>query len=223
MTGFASANRQANTIKLHVELPGGWCDYSGLIQPSNRFEGAELWGGIFGRIAGSFTGEVSFPVHSQRPSTASSTGMSAASLSAKPSRVYVADFTSTTLHDDNLLLSFTDQFETALIDSHVYTVLNRDHLAKLLRESKSEASLTSLQDISSQVRSRIQHLEAADAVIFGQVTDDLDSGELIITVTLETFDSVKQWKHSKTMKRGLIRDYTERQNVLNKLVEESKP
>ncbi len=61
-------------------------------------------------------------------------------------------------------------------------------------------------------------VEKAEGVIFGEVTDDKESGEIIVTATLESFDSVKHWKRFASMKRGLLRDNSSRQNAVNQLI-----
>ena len=137
--------------------------------------------------------------------------------------MYVADFRSETLKDRSALLSsFTEQFEGALMASGSYIVLDRRKVDSLLRESKNEMNL-SLQSLPAAARERIRQLENAQGVVFGQVIDDVDSGEVIITATLEKFDSVKQWQHTVVMKRGLVQDYTQRQQAMNRLVSDKPP
>jgi hypothetical protein len=147
----------------------------------------------------------------------------ALAIATGQTRVYVTDFRSETLSDrKSLLRSFTEQFERALIASGAYIVLDRRKVDSILRESHNEVTLGSLQDLPSTTRSRIKQLENADGVIFGEVVDDSESGEVVITATLETFDSVKRWKHAIAMKKGLVQDYSERQQAMYKLVSESE-
>lgn len=137
----------------------------------------------------------------------------------RPKNIYVSEFVSRTLKDPALLSSFTELFETALINSGAYRVLNRRNLQKVLAESQSEY-VASMGDVKSPVRGQIAKIEGAQGVVFGEVVDDSDSGDVRITVSLESFDSLVHWKHSGLMKRGLLRDGPSRQRAMERLMQD---
>ena len=138
-------------------------------------------------------------------------------VARRPASVYVSEFVSRSITDKVLLVSFTDLFETALVNSGTNKVLNRRNLQKVLAEAQSESYVASMGDVSTQARVRIPALEGAEGVIFGEVNDDTDSGEVSVTVTLESFDSVIHWKRSLSMKRGRLRDLASRREAMEGL------
>lgn len=138
----------------------------------------------------------------------------------RPRNVYVSEFVSHSLKDAALLSSFTELFETALVNSGSYRVLNRRNLQRVLAESQSEAYVASMGDVKSPARAQIAKIEGAQGVVFGEVVDDSESGDVKITVTLESFDSVVVWKHSGLMRRGLLRDGPSRQRAMERLAQD---
>ncbi len=162
------------------------------------------------RIAVSFLVAVHFTCFST-PAQAQAT------VTRLPTSVYVSEFVSRSISDKALLVSFTDLFETQLVNSGRYKVLNRRNLHRILDESKNESYVASMRDVSAQARTRISTLEGANGLIFGEVADDADSGDVSITVTLESFDAVIHWKRSTSMKRGLVRDLASRRAAIGTL------
>jgi hypothetical protein len=88
---------------------------------------------------------------------------------------------------------------------------------KILAESQNEAALTSIDDLSATAKSRLK-VAKADGVIFGAVADDKDSGEVVVSVKLQCFESVLFWTESVTIKRGLIHDRSSRKAAMEQLV-----
>lgn len=137
-----------------------------------------------------------------------------------PRSVYIADFTSRNLADDLILASFTELYESALVTAGAYKVLNRRTFNQILAAAANEAKVASMSDLSPRAKARLAGVEKADGVIFGEVTDDKESGDIIISATLESFDSVKHWKRFVSMKRGLIRDQSSRRKTMESLAAE---
>jgi hypothetical protein len=141
--------------------------------------------------------------------------------SEMPVNVYVAPFISRNVIDAEVLSSFRDLFEeafgAAFTHTGVYKVLNREIIEKIVAESQNEAGLASVDELNSRVKARLR-VATADGFIFGEVTDDKDSGEVIVEVKLQSFDSVLWWNKSVSIKRGLIRDRSSRKAAMEQLV-----
>jgi hypothetical protein len=133
-----------------------------------------------------------------------------------PKRVYVT-FASRSVKDEPLLMSFADLFEVALGSLNSYTLLQRAELSRILIEARNEDAL-SMKDLNTSTKDRLERLERADGVIFGEVIDDVASGEVRITAALETFDGVIHWKVDESMRRALINDLSSRKMVVERLV-----
>lgn len=148
-------------------------------------------------------------------------GISSASSQASPKNVFIEQFTSRDEIDAEVLSSFRDLFEESFEDAFrntgIYTVLNRQELEKILNGSKTEILVTSMEQIDADTKARLK-LAKADGVIFGRVIDDKDSGEVVVSAKLQSFDSVLLWNKSVTMKRGLIHDRASRKAAMGELV-----
>jgi hypothetical protein len=127
-------------------------------------------------------------------------------------------FVSHNIADKNLLASFSEHFETALIGSGSYRVLDRNTFERILAEGKNEGYVASINDLTPTTRKQLSSIAKAEGVIFGEVTDDVESGEIIITATLESFDSVKHWKRFVSMKRGVVHDDPSRRAAIQQLI-----
>jgi hypothetical protein len=134
-----------------------------------------------------------------------------------PAAVYVAEFFSRQTVSQDVLASFTELFETALINEGAYRVLNRRSLYQVLREAQNESHVRSMSEVQVQARRQIRSVTEAEGVIFGEVTDDSASGEVGISVTLETFDAEKRWKHATTISRGRLLDRASRDGAMRAL------
>jgi hypothetical protein len=137
---------------------------------------------------------------------------------AAPHAVYVAEFQSGQVKEQGLLASFTELFETALINTGDYRVLNRRSFHQTLQEAQNEERVRSMSDLSQRARGQLRQTAGAEGVIFGEVTDDPASGEITVSVTLESFDAVKHWKYETSMTRGRTLDRASRQEAMRALV-----
>jgi hypothetical protein len=147
-------------------------------------------------------------------STLSALGQS----TAPPRIVYVAEFVSDSLVDDEKLVSFTELFEEGL-DGGRFRILDRREFDRILGERNREKKVRSVQDMSEGTRSALK-VTGANGVFFGSVTDDKDSGTLRVAVRLEGFDSEIHCRASTVMNRGKLFDFDAREALMKRLAEQ---
>jgi hypothetical protein len=139
------------------------------------------------------------------------------SAQATKPKVYVAPFTARRAVALEVLNSFTDEFETALIYTSCYDVLQRRDLDQLLKQIRNEKALTTIRDLGLPATAELRG-RGATAVIFGEVDDDVGSGEVVVSVQMENFDSTIPWKKTESLKRGLQNDRTSRRELVKRLI-----
>ena len=113
--------------------------------------------------------------------------------------------------------SFTDAFEEELIKSRRGTPLQRREYRRLFAQRSSEIQVRGIDSISGSSLEALKNL-SADVVIFGEVTDDTESGEVQISVRIEGFQTQIGPKDSVLLKRGLRKDISSRQVAMKQLV-----
>ncbi len=117
-------------------------------------------------------------------------------------RVYVWEFHSN-IKDPDLIDNITDEFETALLATGRYEVVERRQLSRLL--SRRDNEVTDMANLGASDATLLKGKGAQD-VFFGKVINDPDSGSVRLTVTLESFDSSIQLKKSVRMRPVELRD-----------------
>lgn len=139
-------------------------------------------------------------------------------LTNNDSIVYVWDFSVSDASIKNIGDMLTNDFETELINSGLYTVLERRRYNRVLAHQNLEKRIADVQNLSS---SSIDSLKAyrAGTVIFGEVKDDIDSGVYEVTVTFQNLNEVILRKGSILIGRGLIRDNQTRKKFMKELVD----
>lgn len=146
---------------------------------------------------------------------------SKAGQSDVPHNVYIAPFTSRDPISPKLLASFRDlfeeSFERVLARDGAYTVLNRETIEKVLSEAKYEAALTSVEQLNAALKGRLK-IAKAEGFVFGEVTDDKESGDIVISAKLQGFNSVLYWNQSVTMRPGHVNDRSDRKDAIEQLV-----
>ncbi|WP_176801340.1 hypothetical protein [Kriegella aquimaris] len=132
--------------------------------------------------------------------------------------VYVWDFSvkDTSLKDIGSML--TDDFETELINSGLYTVLERRHYNRVLSHRNLENRIANIQNLSTASKDSLK-ANKAGVVIFGEVKDDINSGVYEVTVTFQRLDEIILRKGSILIGRGLIADNQTRKNFMKDLVD----
>ena len=146
-------------------------------------------------------------------------GLCPASLSAqpaaKPAKVFVWTFRSNAAEDEPMLDNVTDEFVTVLHDSKKYILLDRTNLGSLL--SRRQEEMTDMSNIGSKDQAAMQ-TKGAEAVFFGKVFHDVDSGQVRVTVTLESFDSQILFTKSRNMRPPEWKDSERRQQIFHEML-----
>jgi hypothetical protein len=138
----------------------------------------------------------------------------------------VWDFSTRAGEKNNTTASLTSEFEEALTQGDInYTVLERRNLPRLQAVINNEVALKDIGRISSE-GSRELKLLGVSIVAFGELFDDIDSGDVRIEVAFQDFTGKKLLIKSILMRRGLLRDATsrrERMVALAQAISESTP
>jgi hypothetical protein len=134
-------------------------------------------------------------------------------------RVYVWDFVDNKGQRTDLTDRLTLEFEEALNRAKCYQVLERRQIGKLLDHIKNEKAVADLDDISKKSQGEIKKITNAQIVVFGKVDDDIDSGQIKISVSFQHFDSSKEVK-SIRIRRGQRFDTESRESAMKELVKE---
>lgn len=137
---------------------------------------------------------------------------------ANDSVVYVWDFTVSGPSIKKIGNQLTNDFETELINSGLYTVLERRRYHRVLAHQNLENEIADVQNLSATSIDSLKAIKAG-VVIFGEVKDDIESGEYEVTVTFQSLNEVILRKGSILMKRGLINDNQTRKNAMKALLD----
>ena len=132
-------------------------------------------------------------------------------------RIYVWDFVDDKGQKTDLTKDLTLEFEEALSHTSCYEVLERKVFDRLLAHIKNEKAITDLSNISKESQEEVKKITNAQIVVFGEVDDDIDSGEIKISVTLQRFDSSKKIR-SIRIQRGLRLHPKSREDAMKELV-----
>ncbi len=132
--------------------------------------------------------------------------------------VYVWDFgvKDASLREIGTML--TNDFETELINSGLYTVLERRRYSRVLAHQNMENKISEIQNLPTASMDSLKAIRAG-VVIFGEVKDDIDSGVYEVTVTFQNLSEVILRKGSILIGRGLIRDNQTRKEKMKDLVD----
>jgi len=126
--------------------------------------------------------------------------------------VYVVDFTTRDLEKNAQTAKFTHDFEQALVQSSCYKVLESD-VSRLLTELDRERAIADISQLSSSALANLKAKQAS-MVIFGEVFDDVESGQISVTVTFQKFDRSKTLIKSTLIARGKANDAESRQAAM---------
>jgi hypothetical protein len=130
----------------------------------------------------------------------------------------VWDFTTRDGQKTSITTSLTSEFEEALAQKGIFTVLERRNLARLQSVIASEKALQDVGQISDTAKTELRKA-GVSLVVFGEMFDDVDSGEVSVTVTFQDFKGTQRLIKSILMRRSLIRDATSRRERLGALVD----
>jgi hypothetical protein len=132
--------------------------------------------------------------------------------------VVVWDFSTRDGTKTETTASFTYEFEEALAQGSSYAVLERRNLPRLQAVIENEKELRDIGLISSAGSRELKQL-GVSVVVFGEMFDDIDSGDVSVTVTFQDFTGKKLLIKSVLMRRGLLRDATSRREKMAYLVQ----
>lgn len=132
--------------------------------------------------------------------------------------VVVWDFATRDGRKTDTTASLTAEFEEALSQKGKYAVLERRSFDRLRAVIANEKALQDIGEISSAGSTELRKL-GVSVVIFGEMYDDVESGEVSITVTFQDFKGQKLLIKSVLMRRGLLRDAASRRERLAALVD----
>ena len=141
----------------------------------------------------------------------------ALSNSAYSQNVAVWDFTTRNGEENQRTRNFTSDFEEALVFYGGVTVLERRNLDRLAVIKNERA----VQDVMQMLGSILDDLKLlrVEQVIFGEVFDDVESGETLITVVLQGLDGETVQIKSVLLRTGLTSDRRYRMDKMKELVE----
>lgn len=132
--------------------------------------------------------------------------------------VYVWDFSVSDSSIKEIGTMLTNDFETELINSGLYTVLERRRYNRVLAHQNLEKKIADIQNLPSAAMDTLK-ANRAGVVIFGEVKDDIESGVYEVSVTFQNLNEIILRKGSVLIGRGLIRDNQTRKKFMRDLVD----
>ncbi|MCW5213228.1 hypothetical protein VU04_10015, partial [Desulfobulbus sp. TB] len=144
----------------------------------------------------------------------------ASSVQAKTDfNVYIWEFGTRNGTKDEATRNITQEFETAFIGTQCCTVLERRNYDRLLKQKKNEKAVISIDGITDASVNTLKSLETG-AVIFGEVYDDIASGEVKVSVVVQDFTGKSLLKQSIRFSRGKLSDAASREKNMNALADQ---
>jgi hypothetical protein len=137
--------------------------------------------------------------------------------SVKP-KVYVAPFTLRGNLDPKIAASITSEFERAMVRQTCYEVLERIDVDQLVKQARNERSIATVTDLGKDITGKLR-LQGANAVIFGEADEDVNSGEVVFIAKMEYFNSTIAWERASSLSRGLVYDRSSRITPIKKLTD----
>lgn len=131
--------------------------------------------------------------------------------------VYVWDFSVNDPSIKEFGKMLTDDFETELINSGLYTVLERRRFNRLQSHVNLESRIANVQSLSTTSLDSLKAVQAG-AVFFGEVYDDIQGGEVKISVTLQNLNGQNLRKGDIAIKRSRIDDPETRKSAMKSLM-----
>jgi len=131
--------------------------------------------------------------------------------------VYVADFVTRDREVTPTTMKLTSEFETALSGAGQYEILERRDFDKLRAEAKNETAIAEIGGLPAALASALK-TKRAEMVVFGEVFDDVDSGQVSVSVSFVTFSGEKKRLLNTKIPRGKINDADTRTAAMEELV-----
>jgi len=142
-------------------------------------------------------------------------------LNAQPNEklhVYVWDFN---VSNDSLKrfgTSFTNDFESQLVNLEKYVVLERRRYDRIMAHQDMENQISDIRNMSSTSKDSLA-ANKADAVFFGALIFDEGSGEFEVTITLQDLEGIKLKQGNVVFKKGIIYDNANRKSIVADLLD----
>jgi hypothetical protein len=121
--------------------------------------------------------------------------------------------------DKELAGHLTREFEQALTDDSEFDVLERGDLPRLWNHRQNEPVILDILDLPQEARKQLK-AKQADMVVFGEVHDDQNSGEVIVTVVFQDFSGHQRLAKSEKFTRGKRYDPDSRRKAMQQLVQD---
>lgn len=138
-------------------------------------------------------------------------------IAQSPLSIYVWEFTTRDGERSGLTLSFTEEVEEALIQSECCNIIQRRYYSRLFDQKENELAVLNLSGLPKAAKDGLKSLEA-NAVVFGEVFDDAQSGQVRISVSIESFEGKILKKASSYLPKFAIVDPSKREEAIAKLM-----
>ncbi len=133
--------------------------------------------------------------------------------------VYVWDFDVNSEDLKELGGWLTDDFERELIEYGGYKVLERRNFNRVRAHQRLESRISAVENLNTESLENLKAIQA-EAIFFGELKYDSDSGEYEVSVILQKMDGELLRNNSILIKKAMIRDNTSRKEYMESLVEE---
>ena len=131
-------------------------------------------------------------------------------------KVYVWTFDAATELMNPLAGLLTTEFEYALAAENCLDILERRDYDRLLAHKENEKAISRIASLPPQILDDLKS-EKADAIIFGEIIDDLEGGEIRVSVTLEKLTGIKLKIESVRLSRGKRFDPESRESAMTQI------
>ncbi|MEZ4993522.1 MAG: hypothetical protein R2824_24075 [Saprospiraceae bacterium] len=134
-------------------------------------------------------------------------------------KIYVWEFATRDGVRNDYTRSLTEEFEEALIQSECCEVLQRRLYSRLFDQKQSERTIMKLDGAPEVVINNLKSLEA-EAVVFGEVYDDTNSGQVKVTINFESFEGRIIKKASTYLAKYDLANPSKREEAVEKIMGE---
>lgn len=142
-------------------------------------------------------------------------------IAQAPLSIYVWEFTTRDGERNELTLSVTEEFEEALIQSECCNIIQRRYYSRLFDQKQNELAVSNLDGIPKATKDGLKSLKA-NSVVFGEVYDDTNSGQVRISVSIESFEGKILKKASSYLPKFAVFDPSKREEAIAKLMTDLK-
>ncbi len=132
--------------------------------------------------------------------------------------VYVWDFSVSNDSLNTFGTSFTNDFESQLVNLEKYVVLERRRYDRIMAHQDMENQISDIRNISSPSKDSLA-ANRADAVFFGALIFDNGSGEFELSIALQDLEGVKLKQENIVFKKGIIYDNANRKRIVTDLLD----